>query len=96
LGGACSWLADIGLIDTFSRGNRAGEPVVDGIPMLIVWASCWCLRPCRADRPASATGFSPRAATRRRHAMSGVPVNRVKILMFMFTAFCATSSPPAR
>jgi simple sugar transport system permease protein len=26
----------------------------------------------------------------------GVPVNRVKILMFMFTAFCATSSPPAR
>jgi simple sugar transport system permease protein len=32
------WLADIGLIDVFERGNRAGEPVIDGIPMLIVWA----------------------------------------------------------
>jgi simple sugar transport system permease protein len=39
---ACSqWMADIGLIDTFERGNRAGEPVVDGIPMLIVWAIAW-------------------------------------------------------
>ena len=28
------WLADIGRIDTFERGNRAGEPVIDGLPML--------------------------------------------------------------
>jgi simple sugar transport system permease protein len=26
------------IIAVFERGNRAGEPVVDGIPMLIVWA----------------------------------------------------------
>ncbi len=29
---------DAGIIETFERGTRAGEPVVDGIPMLIVWA----------------------------------------------------------
>jgi simple sugar transport system permease protein len=38
LAGFFVWLGDIGLIDTFERGNRAGQPVVDGIPMLIVWA----------------------------------------------------------
>ena len=32
------WLADMGWIETFSAGNRAGQPVVDGIPMLVVWA----------------------------------------------------------
>ena len=26
------------MIGVFSRGNRAGAPVVDGIPMLIIWA----------------------------------------------------------
>ena len=26
------WLADLGLIDVFERGSRAGQPVVDGIP----------------------------------------------------------------
>jgi simple sugar transport system permease protein len=31
----------MGLIDTFERGNREGQAVVDGIPMLIVWASAW-------------------------------------------------------
>jgi simple sugar transport system permease protein len=41
LGRTFSWLGDIGLIDVFERGNRAGEPVVDGIPMLIVWALAW-------------------------------------------------------
>jgi simple sugar transport system permease protein len=32
------WLADIGWVDTFTRGNREGEPVISGIPMLIIWA----------------------------------------------------------
>ena len=30
--------ADWGWIETFTRGTREGEPVVTGIPMLIVWA----------------------------------------------------------
>jgi simple sugar transport system permease protein len=33
-----TWLGDAGIIAVFERGNRAGQPVVDGIPMLIVWA----------------------------------------------------------
>ncbi|MBL6946527.1 MAG: ABC transporter permease, partial [Rhodospirillales bacterium] len=32
------WLADLGVVETFVAGTRTGEPVVDGIPMLIVWA----------------------------------------------------------
>ncbi|MFT4783239.1 MAG: simple sugar transport system permease protein, partial [Paracoccaceae bacterium] len=31
-------LGDNGLISTFSRGTKAGQPVIEGIPMLIVWA----------------------------------------------------------
>ncbi len=27
----------MGRIATFTRGNRAGQPVIDGIPMLVVW-----------------------------------------------------------
>ena len=38
LGGLFVWLGEAGLIQTFDRGTRAGQPVVDGIPMLIVWA----------------------------------------------------------
>jgi simple sugar transport system permease protein len=38
LGGLFTWLGDAGVIAVFERGNRAGQPVVDGIPMLIVWA----------------------------------------------------------
>jgi simple sugar transport system permease protein len=32
------WLGDAGIIATFERGNRMGEPVVNGIPMLMIWA----------------------------------------------------------
>jgi ribose/xylose/arabinose/galactoside ABC-type transport system permease subunit len=38
LTGLFTWLGDAGIISVFERGNRAGQPVVDGIPMLIVWA----------------------------------------------------------
>jgi len=84
------WLADLGLIDTFERGTRAGEPVVDGIPMLIVWAIALVifghvlLTKTRFGNWIFASGGDAQAAR-----YVGVPVNRVKILMFMFTAFWA-------
>ena len=85
------WLGDLGLIDVFERGNRAGEPVVDGIPMLIVWALVLVvfghvlLTRTRFGNWIFASGGDAEAARN-----SGVPVNKVKILMFMLTAFCAT------
>ena len=85
------WLGDIGIIDVFERGNRAGEPVVDGIPMLIVWALVLVvfghvlLTRTRFGNWVFASGGDAEAARN-----SGVPVNKVKILMFMLTAFCAT------
>lgn len=84
------WLGEIGAIETFSRGNRAGEPVVDGIPMLIVWALVLVafghilLTRTRFGNWIFASGGDAEAARN-----SGVPVSHVKILMFMFTAFCA-------
>jgi simple sugar transport system permease protein len=89
--GLFQWLADIGLLETFSRGTRVGQPIVDGIPMLIVWAVVLLvfghilLTRTRFGNWIYASGGDAQAA---RYA--GVPVNRVKILMFMFTAFCAT------
>lgn len=91
LGGLFVWLADAGLITTFSRGNRMGEPVVDGIPMLIVWAlglvafGHFLLTRTRFGNWIFAAGGDAQAAR-----YVGVPVNRVKIQMFMFSAFCAT------
>lgn len=89
-GGLFRWLGDNGLIATFERGTRAGEPVVDGIPMLIVWAiglvvfGHILLTRTRFGNWIFAAGGDAQAAR-----YVGVPVNRVKILMFMFTAFCA-------
>ncbi len=91
LTGLFSWLGDVGVIETFQRGNRAGEPVVDGIPMLIVWAALLIvlghllLTKTKFGNWIYASGGDAQAA---RYA--GVPVSRVKVLMFMFTAFCAT------
>ncbi len=85
------WMGDNGLIATFERGSRAGEPVVDGIPMLIIWAIAIIifghvlLTKTKFGNWIFASGGDAEAARN-----SGVPVNRVKILMFMFTAFCAT------
>ena len=90
LGGLFRWMGDAGLIATFERGTRAGEPVVDGIPMLIVWAiglvvfGHVLLTRTRFGNWIFAAGGDAQAAR-----YVGVPVNRVKILMFMFTAFCA-------
>ena len=91
LKGFFAWLGENGLIATFERGTRAGEPVVDGIPMLIVWAIALVvfghvlLTRTRFGNWIFASGGDAQAAR-----YVGVPVNRVKILMFMFTAFCAT------
>jgi simple sugar transport system permease protein len=70
--------------------HAPGEPVVDGIPMLIVWALAlvavghFVLTRTRFGNWIFASGGDAQAAR-----YVGVPVNRVKILMFMFTAFCA-------
>ncbi len=85
------WLGDAGVIGVFERGTRTGEPVVNGIPMLIVWALIlvvfghFLLTRTRFGNWIFAAGGDAEAARN-----SGVPVDRVKILMFMFTAFCAT------
>ena len=84
------WLADLGLIDVFERGSRAGQPVVDGIPAILLWAiglvifGHFVLTRTRFGNWIFASGGDAQAA---RYA--GVPVNRVKIFMFMFSAFCA-------
>ncbi len=89
--GFFQWMGDVGLIDTFTRGNRAGQPVIDGLPMLIVWAIVLIifghvlLTRTRFGNWIFASGGDAEAARN-----SGVPVNKVKVLMFMFTAFCAT------
>ncbi|MDZ5452055.1 ABC transporter permease subunit [Labrys sedimenti] len=38
LQGLFVWLAEHGAIGTFKAGPKAGQPIVDGIPMLMVWA----------------------------------------------------------
>ena len=90
LTGLFQWLGDVGVIETFERGSRIGQPVVEGIPMLMVWAVALVifghilLTRTKFGNWIFASGGDEQAA---RYA--GVPVNRVKILMFMFTAFCA-------
>jgi len=90
LGFVFQWLSNIGLIEVFERGNRAGEPVIDGLPMLIVWAlglvvfGHFVLTRTRFGNWIFAAGGDAQAAR-----YVGVPVERVKISMFMFTAFCA-------
>ena len=89
--GLFQWLGDAGIIEVFERGSREGQPVVDGIPMLVVWALALIvfghilLTRTRFGNWIFAAGGDAEAARN-----SGVPVNKVKILMFVFTAFCAT------
>ncbi|KZM50792.1 ABC transporter permease [Labrenzia sp. OB1] len=90
LTGFFQFLGEHDLIATFERGSRQGEPVVDGIPMLIVWAIFLIvfghvlLTKTKFGNWIFASGGDAQAAR-----YVGVPVNRVKILMFTFTAFCA-------
>ncbi len=90
LTGLFQWMGDHGWIDTFVRGTKQGQPVVEGIPMLMVWAlgliifAHVLLTKTKFGNWIFAAGGDAQAAR-----YVGVPVNRVKILMFMFTAFCA-------
>jgi simple sugar transport system permease protein len=89
--GVFTWLGENGIIEVFERGNKKGLPVVEGVPMLIIWAIILIifghilLTKTRFGNWIYASGGDAQAAR-----YVGVPVNRVKILMFMFTAFCAT------
>jgi len=81
------WLADHDIITKLPNG----EPAVPGIPMLIVWALVIAfvghivLTKTRVGNWIFASGGDANAARN-----VGVPVSRIKISLFMVTAFCAT------
>ncbi|MDD1796076.1 ABC transporter permease [Enterovibrio makurazakiensis] len=85
--GLFTWLGNIGWIETYTDGT----PVVTGIPMVVVWwflltAVCsFVLLRTRFGNWIFASGGDANAAKN-----VGVPTDRVKIILFMFTAFCAT------
>jgi simple sugar transport system permease protein len=87
LEGLFRWLGAMGIIGTFPDG----APVVPGIPMVIVWwvvlaaLGSWVLMRTRFGNWIFAAGGDPNAARN-----VGVPVNMVKISLFVLTAFCAT------
>ena len=90
LQGLFQWMGNKGWIEVFKRGVFEGQPVVSGVPNLILWAiglvifGHWLLTRTRFGNWIYAAGGDANAAK-----YAGVPVNRVKILLFMFTAFCA-------
>ncbi|NRA70862.1 MAG: ABC transporter permease [Gammaproteobacteria bacterium] len=85
--GFFTWLASIGAISTYNDGS----PLVSGIPMIIVWCvvlavvASWVLFKTSFGNWIFAAGGDAKAAKN-----VGVPTDRVKIILFMFTAFCAT------
>jgi simple sugar transport system permease protein len=85
--GLCRWLAKVGIMGTYADGS----PLISGIPALIFWAlgllvvTQYLLRKTRFGNWIFASGGDAQAAS-----YMGVPVKRVKIILFMFTAFCAT------
>ncbi len=85
------WLADMGAIDRFKVGLRAGQPVIDGIPMLMVWAVVLViLAHILLTRTVFGNWIFASGGDAAAARNVGVPVGRVKILMFMLSAFCAT------
>lgn len=86
LPGLFAWLAEHGLVDTFSNGT----PKVTGIPVEILWfmalslVATYVLLRTPAGNWIFAAGGDSTAASN-----SGVPVNRIKISLFMVTACCA-------
>ncbi len=85
--GFFNWLGNAGLIETYADGS----PIVTGIPMVVVWwflltAVCsFVLLRTRFGNWIFASGGDANAAKN-----VGVPTDKVKISLFMFTAFCAT------
>lgn len=85
--GFFQWLADVGLLEAYGDGT----PIVSGIPMVVIWwfiitiiASFVLLR-TKFGNWIFASGGDANAAKN-----VGVPTEKVKISLFMFTAFCAT------
>lgn len=82
-----TWLASMGWIDTYNDGS----PLVSGIPMIVVWClvlaaiSSWVLFKTSFGNWIFASGGDAKSAKN-----VGVPTDKVKIILFMFTAFCAT------
>src|SRR5581483_951688 len=86
LHGVFTWLAQIGVIDKLPDG----EPIVAGLPKVLLW---WLLMAVVAGFVLSRTRFGNWIFTVGGDAAAaqnvGVPVRRVKISLFVFTAFCA-------
>ncbi len=82
------WFSDIGFVDKLADGT----PAVQGIPAVILWAIglAFIAHVILTRTPGSATGSSPPGGDANAARNVGVPVSRVKIALFMFTAFCAT------
>jgi simple sugar transport system permease protein len=84
--GLFAWLGHAGLIATVD----GGVPVVAGVPKVIVWwvvlalAGAFVLSRTRAGNWIFAVGGDSNAAKN-----VGVPVDRVKISLFVLTAFCS-------
>lgn len=87
LQGLFAWMAQQGWIDRFDNG----APTVAGIPPEILWfvlltaLATWVLMRTRHGNWIFAAGGDARAARK-----SGVPVDRVKVALFITTACCAT------
>ena len=85
--GFFQWLGDNGWLETFADGT----PLVNGIPAVILWflglafICQWMLLKTKFGNWIFASGGDAVAARN-----VGVPASRVKITLFMFTAFCAT------
>jgi simple sugar transport system permease protein len=84
--GLFRWLADMGLMGT----KPNGLPLVEGLPVSILWwvgltaVATWILLRTRFGNWIFAVGGDQVAARN-----VGVPVNRVKIILFMLTALSA-------
>ncbi|HUB91536.1 MAG TPA: ABC transporter permease [Dyella sp.] len=86
LHGLFTWLAQAGIISKLPNG----DPIVAGIPKVLLW---WLLMAAAAGFVLSRTRFGNWIFTVGGDAVAaqnvGVPVRRVKISLFVFTAFCA-------
>jgi simple sugar transport system permease protein len=86
-GGLFAWAGRAGIIQTFP----SGLPTVPGVPIEILWfvaialLATWVLLRTAFGNWIFAAGGDPKAARK-----SGVPVDRVKIILFVVTAACAT------
>ena len=81
-----TWMAHHGMIAVLP----GGDPVVAGLPKVLLW---WALVACSAGFVLAKTRFGNWIFTVGGDANAaknvGVPVRRVKISLFVFTAFCA-------